>query len=197
VVYNQLSRKDESRLFIDINTKQRPVPNELLLDIKKLAEYESDVEQLLGQVFDLFNTDSSSPLLGLMSAAERTSGSISRVTFNTALKKLIPIFGESEAQEIYEALAAYLTAFISGADSIDAHDVITKPQVFRAVMLLFIEVGQRVKDKYGKAYEAQNFSEVLQPMFARVRASVLQEPGTSYKELHENLSRALKTSFTL
>src|SRR5207248_1145328 len=41
VVYNDLSRKDESRLFIDINTKQRPVPNELLLDIKKLAEYES------------------------------------------------------------------------------------------------------------------------------------------------------------
>src|SRR5579863_5983504 len=54
VIYNGLSRKDESRLFIDINTKQRPVPNELLLDIKKLAEYESDVEKRLGEVFDLF-----------------------------------------------------------------------------------------------------------------------------------------------
>ncbi len=74
VVYNQMNRKDESRLFIDINTKQRPVPNELLLDIKKLAEYESDVEHLLGKVFDLFNTDNKSPLLGLMSAAERASG---------------------------------------------------------------------------------------------------------------------------
>jgi len=115
----------------------------------------------------------------------------------TALKKLIPIFGESDAEEIYEALAAYLTAFISAADGIDAPDVITKPQVFRAVMLLFTEVAQRVKDKYGKAYEVQNFSEVLQPMFARVRAATLQKPGTSYKELHENLSRALRTSFTL
>jgi DGQHR domain-containing protein len=197
VVYNQLSRKDESRLFIDINTKQRPVPNELLLDIKKLAEYENDVEHLLGEVFDLFNSDPGSPLLGLMSPAERSSNHISRVTFNAALKKLIPVFGESEASEIYEAIAAYLSAFISAADGIDATNVITKPQVFRAVMLLFTEVGQRVKDKYGKAYDIRNFSEVLQPMFTRVKASWLQKPGTSYTELHEYLSRALKTSFTL
>jgi DGQHR domain-containing protein len=197
VVYNQLSRMDESRLFIDINTKQRPVPNELLLDIKKLAQYESDVEHLLGEVFDLFNTETSSPLLGLMSAAERTAGHISRVTFNTALKKLIPIFAESEPDEIYKALSAYLSAFISAANGIDAPDVITKPQVFRAVMLLFTEIGQRVKDKYGKAYEVENFSEVLQSMFTRVKASALQKPGTSYKELYDHLSRALRTSFTL
>jgi DGQHR domain-containing protein len=34
VIYNNLSRTEEARLFIDINTKQRPVPNELLLDIR-------------------------------------------------------------------------------------------------------------------------------------------------------------------
>ena len=38
VIYGGLSRRDETRLFIDINTKQRPVSNELLLDIKALAE---------------------------------------------------------------------------------------------------------------------------------------------------------------
>jgi DGQHR domain-containing protein len=32
VIYNNLTRVEESRLFIDINTTQRPVPNELLLD---------------------------------------------------------------------------------------------------------------------------------------------------------------------
>src|SRR5258706_2115125 len=31
VIYNTLNRSQEARLFIDINTKQRPVPNELLL----------------------------------------------------------------------------------------------------------------------------------------------------------------------
>ena len=86
VIYNNLAPKDESRLFIDINTKQRPVPNELLLDIKKLAEYETEVEHQLGEVFDLFHTDTASPLLGLVSAHERTSNKISRVTFNAGLK---------------------------------------------------------------------------------------------------------------
>lgn len=78
VIYNGLSRKDETRLFIDINTKQRPVSNELLLDIRKLAEYESDVEQLLGKVFDLFSDRPESPLLGLMSSASKATGKISR-----------------------------------------------------------------------------------------------------------------------
>ncbi len=37
VIYNGLSRRDGSRLFMDINSKQRSVPNELLLDIKKTS----------------------------------------------------------------------------------------------------------------------------------------------------------------
>jgi hypothetical protein len=31
---------------MDINTKQRPVPNELLLDIKKMANTETNEEEL-------------------------------------------------------------------------------------------------------------------------------------------------------
>ena len=93
VIYNALTRQDETRLFIDINTKQRPVPNELLLDIKRLADYETDQERLLSVVFDLFADRNDSPLLGLMSPATRSSGKISRVTFNNAIKPLMPIFG--------------------------------------------------------------------------------------------------------
>jgi DGQHR domain-containing protein len=84
VIYNGLSRKDETRLFIDINTKQRPVSNELLLDIRKLAEYENDVEHLLGKVFDLFSERPDSPLVGLMSSASKATGKISRVSFYAA-----------------------------------------------------------------------------------------------------------------
>jgi hypothetical protein len=54
-IYNNLKKSDEVRLFIDINTKQRPVPNELLLDIKRLAETETEVESLSRDVFDLFS----------------------------------------------------------------------------------------------------------------------------------------------
>ena len=71
VIYNELSRRDESRLFIDINSKQRGVPNELLLDIKQLADYEDNEEQLMREVFDLFNKDSESAFLNKFSASSR------------------------------------------------------------------------------------------------------------------------------
>jgi DGQHR domain-containing protein len=197
VIYNDLTPRDESRLFIDINTKQRPVPNELLLDIKKLAEYENEVEHLLGEVFDLFNDDVGSPLLGLLSAHERTSNKISRVTFNAGLKQLLSVFGSADADGIYEALSAYLSAFISGAERIKAAEIITKPTVFRAVMMLFPEVAQRVKDKYGKSYTVDHFQEVLEPMFDQIKPSLLKHPSNSHRDLHSELSDGLKTSFTL
>jgi DGQHR domain-containing protein len=197
VIYNNLSGRDESRLFIDINTKQRPVPNELLLDIKKLAEYETEVEHLLGEVFDRFNSDPASPLLGLLSAHERTSHKISRVTFNAGLKQLLAVFGSTDVDGIYDALSSYVTAFIVGAEQIKAADVITKPTVFRAVMSLFPEVAQRVKDKYGKSYTTEHFAEALEPMFSQIKPSLLNRPSNSHRELHAELSNGLKTSFTL
>jgi DGQHR domain-containing protein len=93
VIYNALSRADECRLFIDINTKQRPVPNELLLDIKKLAETENEIEQGMREVYDLFNGRNDSPLVGLLSPSQQAKGKISRVTFNTALSPINAING--------------------------------------------------------------------------------------------------------
>jgi DGQHR domain-containing protein len=197
VIYNNLTPRDESRLFIDINTKQRPVPNELLLDIKKLAEYENRTENLLGEVFDLFNSDSSSPLLGLLSSHERASNKISRVTFNAGLKQLLGVFADADPETIYSALKSFLSAFIAGAQNAKAPDVITKPTVFRAAMMLFPEVAQRVKDKYGKAYTREHFDEVLAPMFEQLRPTILRTPSTSQRDLHKALSDGLKTSFTL
>jgi DGQHR domain-containing protein len=196
VIYNNLSRKEESKLFIDINTKQRSVPTELLLDIKKLAEYETETEALMGEVFDLFNSDRISPLLGLLSPAERVRGKLSRVTFYAGIKPLMAAFEGKEAVEIYQALGSYVQTFISLADSIHARNVIIKPAVFRAVMLLFSEVAQRVKDRRGQ-YTVEAFSEVLKPLFNRIRATALLNAPSSHNQLYTTLSQALRTSFTL
>ena len=67
VIYNNLTRTQESRLFIDINTKQRAVPSELLLDIKNLADIEGESESTLRQVFDVFHATSGSALKRLVS----------------------------------------------------------------------------------------------------------------------------------
>ncbi len=197
VIYNNLSPRDESRLFIDINTKQRPVPNELLLDIKKLAEYESSDESRMGELFDRFHSSLDSALIGLMSPHERTSSKISRVTFNTGLKPLLEIFTSNEVDEIFEALNAYFTAFIEGTKQLKAPNVITKSTVFRAAMLLFKDAAQRVQDRYGKAYTAEHFSEILAPMFSRTKVSSLKIPGNSPRDLYQEFAKALKVSFTL
>ena len=171
VIYNDLSRQEESRLFIDINTKQRPVPNELLLDIKRLAEYETDSEHLIMEIFDLFNQRTDSPLLGLMSPAKKTTKKLNRVTFNAAFKPLLRIFQGKEVEEIYEIIRDYIYAFIACLNRLDAEQTITKPTVFRATMQLFKEVVHKVKDRHGSDYSVDNFLDVLNPIFVKARPS--------------------------
>jgi DGQHR domain-containing protein len=197
VIYNGLSRQDETRLFIDINTKQRPVPNELLLAIKKLADYETTTEQLLGELFDLFAERQDSPLLGLLSPASRTSGKLSRVTFYAGVKPLVTAFQDRETDAIYEALRAYLSAIIAGASLQAMAPNLTNPTIFRSLMMLFSEVAQRVKDRFGASYTEEHFFEVLEPMFGRLKSSAFKAPGNSLKDFHQALSRALKEDFTL
>lgn len=197
VIYNGLSRQDETRLFIDINTKQRPVPNELLLDIKRLAEYETDLERVLSKIFDQFAEQKGSPLLGLLSSASRAKGKISRVTFNAALKPIVSVFEDSNTDEIYAAIRAYLRAFISGADDRGIELSLTNSTNFRAIIALFPDVARKVKDRYASEYAEENFSEVMTPMFGALRANIFRNPGNSYKVLYDGLFRALQVGFKL
>jgi DGQHR domain-containing protein len=197
VIYNNLTKRDESRLFIDINTKQRPVPNELLLDIKKLAEYETDKEKLFGELFDMFGSDNRSPIFGKMSSAARTGGKISRVTFNAALKPLFTIFKGQEGGAVYNVLEAYIRSFTEGCDTLKAKAAITNPTVFRAMMQVFPEVGTRVKDRFSGKYTADNFTAILSPVFQKLRSSDFLKPARSHNELADKLSEALKDQFTL
>lgn len=197
VIYNGLNRRDETRLFIDINTKQRPVSNELLLDIRRLAEYESNEQAILGTLFDLFSEKTDSPLIGLMSSASKATGKISRVSFYAAFKPLLSAFEDAEESTVYQATCAYLTAFLSGLTKLKASSALVNPVVLRAVLQLFTEVAQRVKLKFGSNYTVDNFSEILAPVFERIRASTFLKPGRSSKELHTALSKVLLTSFSL
>lgn len=196
VIYEGLGRVAESRLFIDINTKQRSVPNELLLDIKNLAEYETDNEALLREIFDFFNKETDSPLQGLLSPSDRIKGKISRVTFNAALKPVMGAFVGKEPEDIYTALRGFIGAFISGADKRGAPGAIVKPVVFRAAMQLFPQVAQRVKDK-NAAYSINSFVDALSPLFTRIKLKTLMQPPLSQSALFNEMSDALRTSFTL
>jgi len=196
VIYNGLSRRDESRIFIDINTQQKPVPNELLFDIKNLAEYETDLEQQLREIFDLFHSDSKSSLLGLTSPAKKSRTKISRVTFNSSFKPITKNFGDKDAYEIYEICNAYISSFIKGLRTNDIQGSITNSTVFKAIIAIFPHVAQRTKDRYSN-YSQDAFSEILSPLFSKLKITKITSPGSSYKELGNYLIECMKTDFTL
>lgn len=193
VIYNDLTRVDESRLFIDINTKQRPVPNELLLDIRKLAEYRNDIETRLGDIFDLFATEPSSPLLGQMSPSKRKKSHISRVTFNAAFKPILALFGDAAPSEIYRVIAAYLIAFIGEADDKKLDIDTTQPIVFRAILSIFPEIAQRVRDRYGIRYQPDDFADIVMDMLKNVKNSSVKNAGNSVSSYAKVFTDGLKT----
>jgi DGQHR domain-containing protein len=198
VIYNNLTRAEECRLFIDINTNQRPVPNELLLDIKRLAETETNEESLLTDVFDLFAKEPDSPLLGLMTPAEKARGKLSRVTFNAAVNTVVSsVFPEADARKVYDVLGPYLRVWVEHLQKTSRLDLVSNPTFFRAMLLLFQDVAQRVSDRHGGDYSAENFREVLGPFLNKLKKAIFEEPGNSHIVLAEKLKTTLRGQFTI
>lgn len=196
IIYDGLSKRDESRLFIDINSKQRGVPSELLLDIKQQADYENSEEQLFREIFDAMNADSSGPLYGCLSPAKRTKSKISRVTFNAALKHVYPSLTSRNPEEIIQIISDYLAAvrdqiIRNGGDG----DIILNSVTFRAVVAFFIPTASRVKDRFGADYSIANFESVLSPVFDGIQIAKLS--GTSQAKILEYLDKHLKGDFQL
>lgn len=192
IIYAGLSRSQESRLFIDINTKQRQVPNELLLDIKKLADAENEFETYAGALFDLFFKQSNSTLKGLMSPSTRSKGLLSRVTFNRAIKAIISKVQSNEPSSIYPVLNAYLQAVKWAIrDKELPENILISPISFGAFIMLFPDITAIVADKHNKHYSPDAFSLELAPIFEDLRKNQLN--GNSAKQLYEQFSKSLKT----
>jgi len=193
IIYAGLDRAEESRLFIDINTKQRPVPNELLLDIKKLADYETESEMYSGNLFDLFSKSRISVLKGKLSAAKRVKGLISRVTFYRALKPILSIITENPENVVFPVLNAYLQAVIWGLEEKKLPDSIVSPIVLGGFILLFPDITASIKNRHNRPdLTADIFAEALSPIFENVKSSYLKSPGNSSYKMYEELSKLLR-----
>jgi DGQHR domain-containing protein len=197
VIYDKLTRAQECRLFMDINTKQRPVPNELLLDIRRLSSVETETEALMHDVFDLFHSHEDSALAGFLISAERKKGMISRVTFNSGLRSIKHAFVGAPAEEVYAILNAYIRACRHGLGLHAIDENIAHPALFKALMLLFTNVAERVADRHKGKYSVRNFEEVLIPLFRRLKKSDLPRAGATHIVLHEHYSKTLSAGFML
>jgi hypothetical protein len=163
-----------------------------------MAETESDAEALNKDVFDRFDSDPRSPLAGLMSPSSRARGKISRVTFNTALGAVSQVLRGADADYVYETLSAYLYAWMPFIrQHVDFEVAIAGSTLFRAIVLLFPAVAERVSDRYGNEFNVDNFAEVLRPMFARTKGTLIKSPGSSPVALSETFKKTLQSSFSL
>jgi DGQHR domain-containing protein len=198
VIYVGLNRKEESRLFIDINSKQKGVPSELLLDIKRMAEYENTTEEALRSIFDLFHNDTNSALIGKLSPASKSKNKVSRVTFNNAVSPVAQFFGDRDIDELYSILNCYLKAFLYGFfKENNIEEQLCNSIVFRALFSVFPEVASKLKDRYGPEYTVDNYEFVMSSMFTKISLQKIRKPGNSYKTLATHLSNSMKNNFTL
>ncbi|KRG33304.1 DGQHR domain-containing protein [Psychrobacter sp. P11G3] len=198
VVYENLSKRDESRLFIDINSKQKGVPTELLLDIKRMAEYENDTEQYLRDLFDIFLTENDSALYNRLSASKREKGKITRSVFNTAVKPLVKVFGSKTTDEIYEIFNSYLIAFNEGVLAPNQLQEQTfNTTVFKAIAGFFPIITARVQDRFGAIYSVDNYYEFTTIVGQRIKPVKIASPTNAYKPIVEHLEESLKQEFTL
>jgi hypothetical protein len=185
-------------LFIDINTNQRPVPNELLLDIKRLAQTETDIEVILHDLFAQFADDPSSPLLGCLSPASKTHGKISKVTFYAAAAPAIGAFEDNDSGYMYSVLSSYLHAWMTVLRQIKAESSIVNPTLFRAVLLLFRDVATRANDRHpGELNNVDHFVEFIEPLVGKVKKTLFIHPGRSHKEIYDHFASALKQQVSL
>lgn len=140
-IYEGLSRAEETKLFIDINTTQRGVPAALLLDIKELANIENTKEHTLRQIFDHLNDDSKSPLAGKLSASKSLVNRISRVTFNRAVGPILSsgVALDAGAENRYKLILNFLNAWDA---ELHEKSLLLRSAFFESIFEVFGEVIQ-------------------------------------------------------
>lgn len=197
VIYTGLTKAEETRLFIDINTKQKPVPSELLLDIKQLAELEGDTESLLRDLFNQFQKDNYSVLAGKLSPSEKTKGKISRTTFNTSFSNIIGVLGNKPSTELFDIFNGYLGAMIEMLDRAGVKNEITTPNIFKGIISFFPEVASRVKYRFDSEYSYDNFLEIIEPVYPALNKATITKSKASYKKLLDAFNSSMAKNFQL
>jgi len=162
-IYENLKRIEEAQIFIDINTNQRGVPAALLLDIKQVAERETQNETKLRHLFDQLNQDSASPLNGLMSPSRSSPGKISRVAFKRAVE---PLLGDMVMAQISEEKQyVLLKNYLSAVEEIlsDSTHLMTKAAYFESFCSIFPEVIRMAYTRH-QNYRFEALKTILEPI---------------------------------
>lgn len=155
-IYEGLTRAEEARLFIDINTNQKGVPAALLLDIQQLAEIEEGSDSRLRTIFDRLAEDAESPLNGWLVKDHSAPGRISRVTFKRAVSPILSAttFSNLGEEKQYELLRNYFRAW---NDNLRDPGFLKKAAYFESICDMFEIVTNTSINKFRNMKEKSLF----------------------------------------
>ncbi|WP_052329844.1 DGQHR domain-containing protein [Thermicanus aegyptius] len=197
VIYEELTRVQEARLFIDINTNQEQVPEALLLDVKTLLKNETEDEKRCSELFDIFYNHDSSVLKGKLDRATRTQGKISRITFNKSVIELLKNeLKELPMEKSYIVINNYLKACQKVFTEIDSRlsNLMYKPVSFEGLLRSAKAVIDKATTKYDKlSYET--FYDVVKVLKDNISKERLLRPGNSPKRFSESIIQGITTIY--
>jgi len=197
VIYEELTRVQEARLFIDINTNQEQVPDALLLDVKTLLRNETEDEKRCSELFDIFYNNDTSVLKGKLVRATRTQGKISRITFNKSVIELLKNeLKELSTEKSFSVINNYFKAFQKVFTEIDSSlsNLIYKPVAFEGLLRSAKAVINKATTKHGKlSYET--FYDVVRVLKDNISKERLLRPGNSPKRFSESIIEAITTVY--
>lgn len=184
-IYERLTRSQETKLFIDINTTQRGVPVALLLDIQNLAQIEDAVNSQLRVIFDKLADDPKSPLVGKLSKSKSVTGKISRVTFNRAVEHVLKssVVGSLKNEDTYRLIRNYLAAF--EAELRESKKNLFKSVYFESIFQVFEDVVRSTLATKGDAKQA-SIQQSIKPIVS------LDIEGSSFNKT--SLTQAMRTA---
>ena len=197
IIFSKLNLESEVKLFIDINTTQKSVPTALLTDMKSIAGKNVSVEQRQSILFAKLDDDS--VLSGYLLANQSKGGKISRSVFNNATRHIFEAsFFEGYSDEvIYRTMRNYLQALKHTFDksgNVDAK--IWKAVFFKAAMNLFVDVCEKVIEKY-KDLKAESFEEYLSPLRDLNFSEYSKASNGSVSKMTVEMKKLLQSSIVL
>lgn len=191
-IYENLDRAEETRLFIDINTKQIGVPAALLLDIKQLAQIEGERESILRDLFDGIRKTASLQFSSQLSPSKTVAGKVSRVTFNRAVGQALDssILQGLDNKKRIALLVNYIRAF---ENSLDDPKLLTRSAFLEAIFDVFEQAIRQSLLSYKNA-KPESIEKVIAPI---AKYSYSDSAMRSVGQIKKAVRSALAGSITI
>lgn len=189
-IYENLSRAEETRLFIDINTTQVGVPAALLLDIKQLAQIETERDSTLRDLFDGIRKNPKLIFSAQLSPSKSVVGKVSRVTFNRAVGQALDssVLQGLDKRKRLQLVSNYIEAF-EGA--LDDQKLLTRSAFLEAIFDVFDQAVRQSLLSYKNA-KVENITKVIRPIAKYSYAdSTLRSVGQVKKAVRSALAGSI------